>query len=160
MLGLAGLVEAWADQFTPLLAAMNSRSHDIAHGSCYMIFESAPHDRFIQFSFERDCFHMDIPRSTLTRTEAAAISELLLGFFYLLDGPEYTLHNEDVDGHDPFRAVYFYGDERMAATHMARIMFSVWSLSFSATIHVTSASFGGAFKWESEHAVHINVWPA
>ena len=47
--------------------------------------------RFIQFSFERNWFCLDMPLQTLYRTEAEQIVRSRKGFFYLRDRPEFTL---------------------------------------------------------------------
>ncbi len=57
-------------------------------------------NRFIQFSFERIWFCMDMPVATLYRPEAEQILRSRLGFFYLRDRPQFTLYQEDVEGHD------------------------------------------------------------
>ena len=117
---------------------------------CYPSFGEND-ERFIQFSFEKDCFHMDIPSQTLSREEAAEIMTFRHGFFYLSGGAEYTLHGEDIEGHDPFRTVYFYGDESTAAEDMAHIFYSVWQLSLNVPIYVSAASFSGKHNWENYH---------
>ena len=71
--------------------------------------------RFIQFAFGKNWFCLDMPRQTLYRAEAEQILRSRNGFFYLRDRPEFTLKDEDVDGYDPFRKIYVYGDEDSAA---------------------------------------------
>lgn len=104
--------------------------------------------RFIQFSAERQWFCLDMPRQTLERAEAGDILRYRKGFFYLSDRQEFTLHEEDVDGHEPFRKVYVYGDEDSAAEDMAFIFFQVWKFPVDARFYVTSAAFNGKHAWE------------
>src|SRR5262249_29852767 len=104
--------------------------------------------RFVQFSFERDCFHLDMPRQTLTRDEAQQIVRYRTNFFYLSERKQFTLHGEDVEGYDPFRKVYVYRDEASAAEDMAFILFQVWKFPIDSVIYVTAASFSGKHQWE------------
>ena len=82
--------------------------------------------RFIQFSFERQWFCMDMPRSTLFKPEAERIMRNRSGFFYLRDLPQFTLYEEDTEGHDPFRKIYLYGDEHTAAEDGGRQPAGAW----------------------------------
>jgi hypothetical protein len=106
--------------------------------------------RFIQFSFEEKWFCMDMPLQTLYRAEAEQILRGRRGFFYLKDRPEFTLHGEDVDGYDPFRKVYVYGDERAAAEDMAFVFFHVWKFPVDWRFYVKAAAFSNKkTDWES-----------
>ncbi|MFG0335746.1 MAG: hypothetical protein ACF8TS_20490, partial [Maioricimonas sp. JB049] len=60
---------------------------------------------------------------------------------------------EDVDGWDPFRKVYVYGDEEAAGEDTAHIFFAVWNFPVDATLYVTAASFDGQHKWEDDHPI-------
>lgn len=112
--------------------------------------EDDSQSRFIQFSFERDWFCLDMPLQTLYRTEAEQILRSRLGFFYLRDRPEFTLYDEEVDGFDPFRKIYVYGDEKSAAEDMAFIFFKVWKFPLEWRFYVTAAAFGDkATDWEN-----------
>lgn len=106
--------------------------------------------RYIQFSFEWDWFCMDMPQQTLFRPEAEEILRRRRGFFYLEDRPEFTLYGENVEGLDPFRKIYIYGDERLAAEDMAFIFFQLWKFPVGARFYVTAAAFGGprSCQWE------------
>jgi hypothetical protein len=110
-------------------------------------------NRFIQFSFERDWFCTDMPLDTLYRPEAEEILRNRQGFFYLRDRKEFTLHEEDVEGHDPFRKVYVYGDEDSAAEDMAYIFFQVWKFPVDSRFYVTAAAFNGKHEWERGHPI-------
>jgi hypothetical protein len=98
--------------------------------------------RFIQFSFEKDWFCLDMPLQTLYRAEAETILRSRHGFFYLRDRPEFTLKDEDVDGYDPFRKIYIYGDEGSAAEDMGFIFFQVWRFPVDWCFFVKAAAFG------------------
>jgi hypothetical protein len=102
-----------------------------------------PHEesRFVQFSFEKDFFCVDLPEFTLTPHEAQIIERDRSGFFYLDDRPQWTLHKEDVEGHDPLRKIYIYGDERSAAEDMAYIFFDLWKFPTDWQFYVHSSSF-------------------
>jgi len=105
--------------------------------------------RFIQFSIERNWFCLDMPLQTLYRAEAEQILRSRKGFFYLRDRPEFTLHEEDVDGYDPFRKVYIFGDEVSAAEDMAFIFFQVWRFPVDWRFFVKAGSFGKQkTRWE------------
>ena len=92
-----------------------------------------------------------MPLKTLYRAEADVICRSRLGFFYLRDRPEFTLYNEDVDGCDPFRKIYLYGDERSAAEDMAFIFFQVWNFPVDWRFFVEAAAFGEKkMAWERE----------
>ena len=103
--------------------------------------------RFVQFSFERDWFCMDLPRDVLSFAEAMEVLWYSSGFFYLRDKPQFTLHGKP-KGHDPFRKVYMYGDEAEAAEDAAFLFFWAWGLPVDAHLYVTSAAFGGEHVWE------------
>jgi hypothetical protein len=105
-------------------------------------------NRFIQFSFERKWFCLDMPRSTLYRPEAEQILQRRDGFFYLQDRPQFTLYKEDTEGHDPFRKVYVYGDEDSAAKDMAYVFFQVWKFPVDSRFYVTAAAFAKRHAWE------------
>ena len=98
--------------------------------------------RFIQFSIEKDWFCLDMPIQTLYRAEAEQILRCRKGFFYLRDRPQFTLNGEDVEGYDPFRKVYLYGEEESAAEDMAFIFFQVWRFPVDWRFFVTVAAFG------------------
>jgi hypothetical protein len=110
-------------------------------------------NRFVQFSFEKDCFHLDMPLDTLTREEAEQILSRRRGFFYLRERPQFTLHGEDVEGHEPFRKVYVYGDEGSAAEDMAFIFFQVWKFPPDSVLYVTAAAFSGKHDWEDHQPI-------
>jgi hypothetical protein len=106
--------------------------------------------RFIQFSFERDWFCLDMPLQTLYQAEAEQILRFRQGFFYLRDRPQFTLYGEDVDGYDPFRKIYIYGDEESAAEDMAFIFFQVWRFPVDWRFYVRAAAFGDKkISWET-----------
>lgn len=104
--------------------------------------------RFIQFSIERNWFCLDMPRQTLFRAEAEQILRHRRGFFYLRDRPEFTLTGEDVDGYDPFRKIFIYGDEDSAAEDLAFIFFQVWKFPVDWRFYVTAGAFGHRTDWE------------
>ena len=110
-------------------------------------------NRFIQFSIEHDWFCIDLPRKTLYRPEAEQILRRRQGFFYLCARPEFTLYGEDVDGYDPFRKIYIYGDEESAAQDMAYIFFHVWRFPVDFRFYVSAASFNGKHHWERGLAI-------
>ena len=97
--------------------------------------------RFVQFSIEKDWFCLDMPLQTLYRAEAEQILRCRQGFFYLRDRPQFTLNEEDVEGYDPFRKVYIYGDEESAAEDMAFIFFQVWRFPVDWRFYVKAAAF-------------------
>lgn len=111
--------------------------------------EDDSQNRFIQFSFQRDWFCMDMPLQTLYRAEAEQILRSRQGFFYVRDRPQFTLCGEDVDGFDPFRKVYVYGDETSAAEDMAFIFFQIWKFPVDWRFYVKAAAFGDKkTNWE------------
>ena len=103
--------------------------------------------RFVQFSFERDWFCMDLPRQMLSFEEAMEVLWHREGFFYLRDKRQFTLHGAP-EGYDPFRRVYLYGEERQAAEDTAFVFFRAWGLPIDSLLYVTAASFSGAYHWE------------
>jgi hypothetical protein len=105
-------------------------------------------NRYVQFSFEKNWFCSDMPFETLFRPEAEQILRSRKGFFYLADRPQFTLKGEDVEGHDPFRKIYIYGDEQSAAEDMAFVFFQVWKFPVESRFYVTSAAFSGKHRWE------------
>ena len=111
--------------------------------------EDNSQSRFIQFSFEEKWFCMDMPLQTLFLPEAEQILRSLKGFFFLRDRPEFTLFGEDVEGYDPFRKIYLYGDEQTAAEEMAFIFFHVWKFPVDWRFFVKAAAFSGKeTNWE------------
>ena len=190
-------------QFAGYSKKMHHRTHEVAHGPCFIIFDDRPPSgefdepgltesakpalelvmagfddagiasvtvdddaeigelpdegwrqddsqiRYIQFSFEEHWFCMDLPLPTLYPAEAEQILRRRRGFFYLRDRPEFTLNGEDVDGIDPFRKIYIYGDEDSAAEDMAFIFFQVWRFPVDWRFYVTASAFGpGKPRWE------------
>ncbi len=112
--------------------------------------EDESQSRFIQFSFEENWFCLDMPLQTLYRAEAEQILRSRKGFFYLKDRLEFTLKDEDVDGYDPFRKIYVYGDEDSAAEDMAFVFFQVWRFPVDWRFFVKSAAFGDKkTDWEN-----------
>jgi hypothetical protein len=110
-------------------------------------------NRFIQLSIEHDWFCVDLPRKTLYRPEAEQILRRRQGFFYLRDRPEFTLYGEDIDGYDPFRKIYIYGDEESATQDMAYIFFHVWRFPVDCHFYISAASFNGKYRWEQGLAI-------
>ncbi|QDT48931.1 hypothetical protein Pan258_29780 [Symmachiella dynata] len=110
--------------------------------------EDNSQNRFIQFSFENKFFCMDMPRQTLFRPEAEQILRDRSGFFYLDERKQFQLYGEDVEGFDPFRKAYAYGDEESAAADTAFIFHQVWKFPIDWTFYVRSALFGGKHRWE------------
>ena len=104
--------------------------------------EDNSQSRFIQFSFEEKWFCIDMPIQTLFPHEAEQILRSRKGFFYLRDRPEFTLYGEDVEGYDPFRKIYLYGDEQSAAEDTAFIFFQVWKFPVDWKFFVKAAAFG------------------
>ena len=84
---------------------------------------------------------MDMPIQTLYKAEAEQILRSRKGFFYLKDRPQFTLYEEDVEGYDPFRKIYVYGDEDSAAEDMAFIFFQVWKFPVDWRFYVKASSF-------------------
>jgi hypothetical protein len=109
--------------------------------------------RFVQFSFERNWFCLDMPSCTLFLPEAQKILRDRSGFFYLRDRPEFTLYEEDVDGYDPFRKVYLYRDEPTAAEDLAYIFFDVWKFPIDWRFYATASTFGDGPSFERNHPV-------
>jgi hypothetical protein len=83
--------------------------------------------RFVQFAFERDHFYVYLPRQTLSFDEALEVLWHREGFSYLRDRPQSAMSGE-IEGFDPFRRVYLYGDEGQAAEDAAFLFFRVWEL--------------------------------
>lgn len=107
-------------------------------------------NRFIQFSIEKNWFCLDMPLQTLYRAEAEHILQCRKGFFYLRDRPEFTLTEEAVEGYDPFRKIYIYGDEQSAAEDMAFIFFQVWRFPVGWRFYVKAAALGNkTTAWEN-----------
>lgn len=190
-------VERRTEQFRRFLEPMDHRAHEVAYGSCFMVFENHPPDgdpglqrrekrepvlaavaevlgercgpqpgelrppdlpdkgwreedspiRFVQFSFEKDWFCMDLPRDVLSFGEAMEVLWYRTGFFYLRDKPKFALRGEP-EGHDPFRKVYAYGDEESAAEDAAFLFFRAWELPVDSRLYVSSAAFSGEHEWE------------
>jgi hypothetical protein len=111
--------------------------------------EDDSQSRYVQFSFERDWFCLDMSLQTLYRPEAEQILRSRMGFFYLRDRPQFTLHEEDVEGYDPFRKIYLYGDEEAAAEDMAFIFFQVWKFPVDWRFFLKAAAFGKESNWEN-----------
>ncbi len=85
---------------------------------------------------------MDLPNATLFKPEAERILRERSGFFWLCDLPQFTLYEEDVEGHDPFRKIYLYADERPAAEDTAYILFDLWKFPMDWRLYVTASAFG------------------
>ena len=115
--------------------------------------EDDSQNRYIQFSIERNWFCMDMPLETLYRPEAENILRNRQGFFYLRDRPQFTLYEEDVEGHDPFRKIYVYGDEGSAGEDMSYIFFQVWKFPVDTRFYVTAAAFDGKHTWEQGYPI-------
>ncbi len=149
-------------QFARYLRLTGDRARNEAHQSSFMIIEQHPPDtsivpprdknatwnRFVQYSFEADFFCLDLPVDTLRREEAKQILRDRTGFFWLRERPEFRLYHEDVQGHDPFRKVYHYGDEPAAAQDAAYLFFTLWRLPTDSRLYVSAAPFGGSERWE------------
>ena len=109
--------------------------------------------RFIQFYFGENWFCLDIPRSSLYKSEAEQIIGRLNGFFYVRDRPQFMLEGEeeDIETHNPFRKVYLYGDEPLAASEMAFLFFQIWKFPVDWQFYVTADTFGDTeTDWETD----------
>lgn len=107
-------------------------------------------DRFIQFSFNRRYFDMDIPNTTLFRPEAEVILRRRSGFFYEKDNPRPENSVDMVAKFNPLRKMYVHGDERSAAEDMAFVFFNVWHFPVDWRFYVTSAAFDDGKHFERE----------
>lgn len=103
--------------------------------------------RFIQFSFQRRWFCIDLPNNILSPAEAGEVMRCRHGFFYVQGMPQFALKGEGVEQWEPFRKIYLYGDEASAAEDMAFIFFQVWNFPVSTRLYVTSATFGRNRLW-------------
>lgn len=108
--------------------------------------------RFVQFSFNRRYFDMDLPNTTLYPPEARELLSSRLGFFYARDRPSFQYPGDHEEEYDPFRKGYVYGDERTAAEDMAFIWFQVWKFPVDWRFYVTAAAFHEDTEWE-------DAWP-
>ena len=104
--------------------------------------------RFIQFSFNKRYFDLDLPNSTLYRAEAELILRRRSGFFYVTDCRQFEHPAENADHFHPLRKIFVYGDERAAAEEMAFVLFSVWRFPVDWRFYVTAAAFHEATNWE------------
>lgn len=104
--------------------------------------------RFIQFSFNRRYFDMDIPNVTLWPAEAEEILQDRRGFFFVKDRRQFEHPAEDVERYNPLRKVYVYGDQRSAAEDMAYVWFQAWNFPVDWRFYVTAAAFFDKTDWE------------
>lgn len=188
------------EQFHRYLGPMDRRAHEVARGTCALIFENRHPDggsgkqareerqpalaavaaafgevgaaggperggpslpdlpeegwredgerlRFVQFAFQKDFLYLDLPRQTLSFDEAMEVLWHREGFFYLRDRPRSAMSGE-IEGFDPFRRVYLYGDEGQAAEDAAILFFRVWGLPVDSPLYVKSWSSDGKHEWE------------
>ena len=66
----------------------------------------------------------------------------------ILGDASFTGGWRELEGHDPFRKIYLYGDEEAAAEDTAFLFFRAWKLSVDSRLYVLSAAFGGEHVWE------------
>jgi hypothetical protein len=97
------------------------------------------HIRFVQFSFERDWFCMDLPRQTLSFPEAMEVLWYQTGFFCLCDREQFTLHGEP-EGYDLFRKTYI---RRVTNTARARDLRDLNSMLCQLSYDHQVPPFGG-----------------
>lgn len=157
--GDEALTEAATPALELVVAAFDEARINCATMTDELSFDKLPDERwrednsqrrFIQFAFARDWFCLDMPIQTLYQAEAEQILGSRSGFFYLRDRPQFTLNEEDVDGYDPFRKIYLYGDEGSAAEDMAFIFFQVWRFPVDWQFFVRAAAFGDKpSDWEN-----------
>jgi hypothetical protein len=109
--------------------------------------------RFIQFSFNRRYFDIDIPNTTLYRAEAEIILRRRPGFFYVTERRQFEHPEEKADEFNPVRKVYVYGDERSAAEDMAYVWFDVWMFPVDWRFYVRAAAFVEKKNWERDFPI-------
>lgn len=104
--------------------------------------------RFVQFSFNPRYFDVDIPNTTLYRTEAELILQRRSGFFYVTERRQFEHPAEKADQFNPLRKIYVHGDERSAAEDMSYVLFNVWKFPVDWRFYVTAAAFVEKPNWE------------
>lgn len=111
--------------------------------------------RFVQFAFVPKWFCLDLPRQTLAQSEAQVILRDLTSFFHVKDRPEFRLSGEPIDGFDPLRKIYLYGDETAAADDAARIFFDIWKFPVDWKFSMTAAAFSGKARFETDRELNL-----
>jgi len=107
--------------------------------------------RFIQWRFTPRSFDLDVPNTTLYRTEAETILRRRSGFFHAVERLELeqTPKNRQLTKRfSPLRKMYVNGDETSAAADMAFIFFDVWRFPVDWTFFVTAAGFQAGRRFE------------
>lgn len=149
-------------QFAQYLKLMNTRTHDEAQGSCFMVIaqpfepeapdpDEALHGRpkTVQFCFEDKWFAVDITNTCLAPEDAARILGERRGFYREAENPGagVTTKVSDLVEFDPIGRKYIYGDEDEAAQDVAYVLYDVWGLDPQAELLVTASAFEGP-SWE------------
>jgi hypothetical protein len=149
-----------AARFEGWLKLMYRRTHQIRHGDCYIIFDIADADcgdwrkrgeegRYVQFLFRRDWFMVDLPNSTLLKSEAERLLRERSGYFWQRDQPKRTNSPQYIPEFDPLNKAYLYRDERSAALDVEWLLSNVWGIRHDAKITVRAESFGdNTCYWE------------
>ena len=87
-------------------------------------------NRFVQFSFERKTFAMDLPKQTLWPGEARLLIARRSGFFWVRDRKFPNISAENlarlVEDFDPVAKEYLNADTLCAAEDMAYVFYTLW----------------------------------
>jgi len=151
-------------QFAQYLKLMNTRTHDEAQSSCFMVIaqpfdpeapgpDEAPHGgpKTVQFCFEDKWFAVDINNTCVAPEDAERILKERRGFYREAETPDVGVTTEvnDLVEFDPIGRKYIYGDEEEAAQDAAYVLYDVWGLDPQAELLVTASAFDGP-SWEKD----------
>jgi hypothetical protein len=144
-------------QFQHYLDLMEHRTLRLEKADCFVIFfrrlpaefrrRVSAGERFVQFAFFADEFHLDLPDTTLTPEEANRAVAERPGLRFVLGDP--SREPADLERKfDPIQRTYRYGEQRAAAEDTAYVFFDLWGLSLDAWIKVKAKAFESGRQWE------------
>lgn len=147
------------EQLAAFLRLMDKRAHEEAKGACFCVL-SVPDgpragddgetlDPMVQFCFERKWFAVDIPNTSISRSDARRVLAERRGFYREKDESRIKVSDEgDAEQYDPIGRKYIYGDEREAAEDAAYVFFDVWGLPPDTPVLAQASAFEGELEWE------------
>jgi len=109
--------------------------------------------RFIQYSFDRSTFCIDLPNNTLRHHEAKQLFCHRDGFFYARNRPDLAwvrANWRNILDFDPVQKVYLYKDEDNAAEDMAYILFDLWQFPIEMRLYVNAAAFHSRHRFNDK----------
>lgn len=107
--------------------------------------------KFVQFSFQKNVFAVDLPNTTICPSEVHRLFRDRSGFMREADlKGRFLSCRRHVEHFDPVCKAYIYGDTQEAAEDVAFIFFDLWRFPIDSVLFAKASVFDGPCCWEQD----------